>query len=89
MRLDELEATKIVQSVLGDRGELKSEDELAVILKKRLTKKEMRAINEYLSGGDKKETAMMLNCEEARLDELVASASKKIKNESIHREFYL
>jgi hypothetical protein len=39
MRLDELEATKVVLSVLGERGELKCEEELAVILKKDLRKK--------------------------------------------------
>ena len=89
MRLDELEATKIVLSVLGERGELKCEEELAVILKKRLTKKEMKAINAYVMGADKSETAAELNCDEARLSELVDSAKKKIKNESVHREFYI
>ncbi|MGE4398136.1 MAG: hypothetical protein AB7D29_01335 [Campylobacterales bacterium] len=89
MRLDELEATKIVLSVLGERGELKCEEELAVILKKRLTKKEMKAINAYVIGADKSETAAELNCDETRLSELVDSAKKKIKNESVHREFYI
>lgn len=88
MRLSELEATKIILSVLGNRGELKSEDELATILKKRLTKKEMFAINSHVTGADKNETMQKLNTDNARLEELVASAAKKIKNESVHREFF-
>ena len=89
LRLDELEATKVVLSVLGARGELKSEDELAVILKKRLTKKEMKAINAYVVGADRAEIAAELNADETRLSELVESAKKKIKNESVHKEFYI
>ncbi len=89
MRLSELEATKIILSVLGNRGELKNEDELAIILKKRLTKKEIFAINAHVSGAEKSETMQKLNTDDARLEELIASAAKKIKNESVHREFYL
>lgn len=89
MKLKELEATKVVLSVLGERGVLKSEEELAIILKKRLTKKEMKAINAYTIGADKAETAEAMSVDEERLAGLVASAVKKIKNESVHREFYL
>jgi len=89
MKLKELESTKIILSVLGERGELKSEDELSIILKKRLTKKEMKAINAYTIGAEKAEVAEELNADEERVAGLVASAVKKIKNESVHREFYL
>jgi chaperonin GroEL (HSP60 family) len=89
MKLQEFEATKVVLSVLGERGILKSEEELAIILKKRLTKKEMKAINAYTIGADKSETAEAMSVDEERLAGLVASAVKKIKNESVHREFYL
>lgn len=88
MRLKELEATKIVKSVMGERGELKSEEELALILKKRLTKKEMYAMNVKICDANKAEMLTKLNIDESRYEEIIASALKKIKNESVHREFY-
>lgn len=89
MKLKELKATDIIKSVMGDRGTMRSEEELAVILKKRLTKKERFALNAKISGADMKETLAAINADEARFETIVNTAIKKIKNESVHREFYL
>jgi hypothetical protein len=89
MKLKELEARKIVVSIMGERGELKSEEELAMLLKKRLTKKERQALNAKVTGVDLAEILTMLNADEARYEAIIAGAAKKIKNESVHREFYI
>jgi hypothetical protein len=88
MKLKELEATKIVKMVLGDRGGLKGEEELALILKKRLTKKERQALNAKAMGTDIGETLTLLNADETRYEAIVTGAVKKIKNVSVHGEFY-
>ena len=68
MKLKELEAKKIVLSIMGERGELKSEEELAVILKKRLTKKERQALNAMVMETDTTKTLALLNADEARYE---------------------
>jgi len=88
MKLKELEARKIIISVIGERGELKSEEELAILLKKRLTKKERQALNAKVTGADTAEILTLLNADETRYEAIIAGAAKKIKNESVHREFY-
>ena len=88
MKLKELEATKIVKMVMGERGELKNEDELAIILKKRLTKKERQALNAKVTNMDNAEILALLNADSERFEKIVAGAIKKIKNESVHGEFY-
>jgi len=88
MKLKELEATKIVLMVMSDRGTLKSEDELAAILKKRLTKKERQALNAKVAGVDISETMALLNADEARCKAIIDGAIKKIKNVTVHGGFY-
>jgi len=88
MKLKELEARKIILSVMGERGELKSEEELAVILKKRLTKKERQALNAKVTGADTAETLALLNADETRYEAIITGAVKKIKNVTVHGEFY-
>ena len=80
MKLQELEATKIILSIMGERGALKGEEELAVILKKRLTKKERQALNAKINEAD---------INEARYEAIIAGAIKKIKNVTVHNEFYI
>lgn len=81
-------AKEIIISALGERGELKRDEELALILKKRLTKKELYALNSKAINADKNNVLSKLNVDDARFEELIASALKKLKNESVHREFY-
>lgn len=88
MKLKELEATKIVKMVMGERGALKGEEELAVILKKRLTKKEREALNAKVTNADMEETLTSLNADKARYEAIIAGAIKKIKNVTVHGEFY-
>lgn len=88
MKLNELQAAKIITSIMGERDGLKSDEELAVILKKRLTKKECQALNDQALGVEKSRTMTALNADEARYEAIVAAAVKKIKNESLHRELY-
>ncbi len=84
MKLNELEARKIIQMVMGDKRILtKSDEELALILKKRLTKKECEAFNAQVNG-----TVDTLEIEHERYLALIASATKKIKNESVHGDFF-
>jgi predicted oxidoreductase (fatty acid repression mutant protein) len=84
MKLNELEARKIIQMVMGDKRILtKSDEELALILKKRLTKKECEAFNAQVNG-----TVDTLGMEHERYLALIASATKKIKNESVHGDFF-
>jgi hypothetical protein len=89
MKLKELEATKIILSVLGERGMLKPQEELAAFLKQRLTKKEMQALNAKVKNEDLEEILKALNVDEARFNEIIATGSKKIKNEATHKEFYV
>ena len=89
MKLAELEATKIVLSVMGERGKLKPEDELATILKKRLTKKERQALNDRVNKVEVEETIKLLNSDMKRYEEIVAGAEKKLKNVTVHGEFYV
>ncbi|WP_263832404.1 hypothetical protein [Sulfurospirillum oryzae] len=89
MKLNELEARKIILMVMGDKRPLtKSDEELALLLKKRLTKKECEVLNAEVSGKDKNATMGEQKIDVARYDALKASATKKIKNESVHGDFF-
>ncbi len=89
MKLNELEARKIIQMVMGEKRELtKSDEELALLLKKRLTKKECEVLNTEVSGKDKEALMSDQKIDAVRYDALKASAIKKIKNESVHGDFY-
>ncbi len=89
MKLVELEATKIIISVMGVRGALKPEAELAAILKKRLTKKERQALNDRVNKVEIDETIKLLNSDMKRYEEIILGAEKKIKNVTVHGEFYI
>ena len=89
MKLNELEARKIILVVMGDKRPLtKSDEELALLLKKRLTKKECEVLNAEVSGKDKNATMSEQKIDVARYEALKASAIKKIKNESVHGDFF-
>lgn len=88
MRLDELHAKEIVIHILGERGELKSEEELAFILKKRLTKKERIALNSMILKTQLNDVLKILHVSDERLETIRQGAIKKLKNEHTHREFY-
>ena len=84
MKLKELKAREIIQMVMGkERISSKSDEELALILKKRLTKKECEALNAQVNG-----TVDALEISDERYEALIASAIKKIKNESVHGDFF-
>ena len=89
MKLQELEARKIIQMVMGEKRELtKSDEELALLLKKRLTKKECEVLNAEVLGKDKETVMSEQKIDAARYDALKAAAIKKIKNESVHGDFF-
>lgn len=88
MKLEELKAREIIIFALGERGVLKSENELAQILKKRLTKKERYALNAKVANADIRETLEALNVNNERYEAIIAGAIKKMKNEHTHKEFY-
>lgn len=89
MKLNELEARKIILMVMGDKRSLtKSDEELALLLKKRLTKKECEVLNAEALGKDKETLMSEQKIDATRYDALKASAIKKIKNESVHGDFF-
>lgn len=89
MKLQELEARKIILMVMGDKRALtKSDEELALLLKKRLTKKECEVLNAEALGKDKETLMSEQKIDATRYDALKASAIKKIKNESVHGDFF-
>ena len=89
MKLNELEARKIILMVMGDKRALtKSDPELALLLKKRLTKKECEVLNAEACGIDKETTMSEQKIDLARYEALKAGAIKKIKNESVHGDFF-
>ena len=89
MKLEALEARKIIMMVMGDKRALtKSDEELGLILKKRLTKKECAVLNAEACGSDKQTLLVEQKIDEARYEALKASAIKKMKNESVHGDFY-
>ena len=84
MKLNELKAREIIQMVMGDkRIPTKSDEELALLLKKRLTKKECEVLNAKACG-----VLETLEMDEVRRESLMVSAMKKIKNESVHGDFF-
>lgn len=89
MILKDLKSKEIIQMVLGDeRIPVKNEDELALLLKKRMTKKELEVLNAKVSNISQEETMKNLNIDEARYNTLLANAFKKIKNEAVHGDFF-
>jgi len=89
MKLNELEARKIILMVMGDKRPLtKTDEELALLLKKRLTKKECAVLNTEAISSDKNALMVELKIDEARYEALKASAIKKMKNESVHGDFF-
>lgn len=89
MKLKDLEATKIITSVLGESKSLKTEEELAELLKKRLTKKERQVLNDIVNEVEETQSMQRLNADKARYDALVAGAVKKLKNQSVHGDFFI
>ena len=75
--------------VLGDnRMPVKSEEELALLLKKRMTKKELEVLNAKVQGITQEDVMASLNIDLARYETLVRGATKKLKNESVHGNFF-
>ena len=89
MTLKELNAIAIIKMVLGDtRVPVKSEEELALLLKKRMTKKELEVLNAKVEGITQEDVMKNLNIDSVRYESLVKGANKKLKNESIHGDFF-
>ncbi|HIP29644.1 MAG TPA: hypothetical protein EYG93_01295 [Sulfurospirillum arcachonense] len=89
MTLKELKSKEIIKMVLGDEREpVKSEQELALLLKKRMTKKELEVLNAKVEGITQKDVMKSLNIDEVRYEKLVRGAIKKLKNESTHGDFF-
>jgi len=89
MKLKEINATQIIKMVLGDeRVPVKSEEELAQLLKKRMTKKELAVLHAKAENIDQEEMMVSLKIDASRYETLVRSAIKKLKNESVHGDFF-
>ncbi len=89
MTLKELKAIEIIKMVLGDnRMPVKSEEELALLLKKRMTKKELEVLNAKVQGITQEDVMASLNIDLARYETLVRGATKKLKNESVMVIFF-
>ena len=89
MTLKELKSKEIIKMVLGDkRMPVKSEEELALLLKKRMTKKELEVLNAKVEGITQEDVMKSLNIDAVRYEKLVRGAIKKLKNESVHGDFF-
>ena len=78
MKLNELEARKIILMVMGDKRALtKNDEELALLLKKRLTKKECEVLNAEALGKDQEAFMSEQKIDTVRYEALMASATKK------------
>lgn len=89
MKLKEIEASKIIAHVLGDkRVPTKGDEELAMLFKKRFTKKELEVLNASVLGVKKAFSMEALHVDETRYEALLLKALKKLKNEATHRDFF-
>ncbi len=89
MTIKELNAIEIIKMVLGDKRELvKSKEELSVLLKKRMTKKELEVLNAKVECITPEVVMKSLNIDVLRYEKLLKGAIKKIKNESVHGDFF-
>ena len=89
MTLKELKSKEIIKMVLGDeRVPVKNEQELALLLKKRMTKKELEVLNAKVDGITVEDVMKSLNIDAKRYEKLVRGAIKKLKNESTHGDFF-
>lgn len=89
MKLKELKSKEIITMVLGDqRVPEKSEEELALLFKKRMTKKELEVLNAKVTGICTEDVMASLNIDAQRYEALLTGAIKKIKNESVHGDFF-
>lgn len=68
------------------QGELKENEELMVVLKKRLTKKELKAFLGIEEKTHTQELLAQLKCDEERLKKLYEEAIWKINQERIKQE---
>ena len=89
MKLKELNSIEIIKMVLGDeRVPVKSEEELAQLLKKRMTKKELAVLHAKVEGINQEDVMTSLKIDAPRYETLLRGAIKKMKNESVHGDFF-
>lgn len=65
---------------------LKEEDELVEILKRRLTKKEMKVLRAKEKNVNDNEIAQTINCDEDRVNKLYKGLVKKLNQEKVKQE---
>ena len=67
-------------------GTLKSEDDLKEVLKRKLTKKELKVFIAIEEGKSTQETMEIIKDDEDRVKELYKTACKKVNQEKIKKE---
>lgn len=67
-------------------GELKHEEELGEILKKKFTKKEFKVFVAFAEGKAIDEVKTIVNDDEERINEIYKTACKKLNQEKIKKE---
>jgi hypothetical protein len=67
-------------------GELKSEEELTLVLKRKLTKKEFKYYKMKLEKVDEEKIAQELNCDATRFEEIKKQTILKLNQEKIKKE---
>lgn len=67
-------------------GTLKSEEDLKEVLKRKLTKKELKTFVAIEEGKSVQETMELLNADEDRINELYKTVCKKLNQEKIKKE---
>ncbi|NVJ54272.1 MAG: hypothetical protein HWD90_11280 [Campylobacteraceae bacterium] len=67
-------------------GTLKSEEDLKEVLKRKLTKKELKVFIAIEEGKTTQETMELIKDDEERVEELYKAACKKVNQEKIKKE---
>lgn len=67
-------------------GTLKSEEQLEEVLKRKLTKKELKVFVAIEEGKTLEQTMALAKADENRVDELYKAACKKVNQEKIKKE---
>lgn len=80
---------ELLQDINKLVGTLKPEEQLREVLKKKLTKKELKYYKMKIEGASEKKMCSELQCDEERLDELHRQTILKLNQEKIKKELVI
>ncbi|MEA1915112.1 MAG: hypothetical protein U9N30_07330 [Campylobacterota bacterium] len=68
------------------KNPLRDEDEILIVLKKRLTKKELKAFMLIEDKNTLEDVSLQLHCDDERTEEIYATVIKKLNQEKLKQE---